>query len=169
MVKQVPRKLFSPTLVAGLVVTICAGTAGVAAAYWSGSGAGAGAAATATSRRLSVGPGVPTTFLSPGAQSAVVLTMSNPNPTAVSVTTLELDTAEGTGGFAVDAGHPGCAVSALSFSTQTNAGAGWTVPMKSGGTDGTLSLTLVNAIAMAADAANACQGAVFTVYVRARS
>jgi hypothetical protein len=169
MVKFGFRKPMSAVLVAGLVVAVCAGTAGVAAAYWSGAGNGTGSAATASVAPLRVSPGIPSTLLSPGAQAAVVLTVSNPNSFAISFAALESDPAEGAGGFGVDSGHSGCAVTVLSFSTQTNAGAGWTVPKKVGATDGTLSLTLDNAVSMAADAAGSCQGAVFTVYVRAHS
>ena len=47
--------------------------------------------------------------------------------------------------------------------TQTNGGAGWTVPGS-----GVLSVTLTGALAMGSGAANACQGATFTVHLRWR-
>jgi hypothetical protein len=169
VVNHFPRRRLSAVLSIPLVVAICAATAGVAAAYWSGPGNGTGSALTANAEDLTVSSGTPADFLSPGAQAAVVLTVSNPNPTAVHIASLERDTTRGTGGFAVDSGHSGCALSTLSFTTQTNTGAGWTVPMRTGGTDGTLSLTLVNAVSMAASAANSCQGALFTVYLRTSS
>ena len=53
-------------------------------------------------------------------------------------------------------------MSALGFTTQTD---GWVVAARSGGVDGTLSVTLPNALAMAPNAASACQGATFTVYL----
>jgi hypothetical protein len=87
--------------------------------------------------------------------------LNNPNAATVRVGSLALDTSQGTNGFAVDAGHAGCNVNALSFVTQTNGGAGYTVP----GT-GSVSLTLPNAVSMASSAANACQGAAFTVYLQ---
>jgi hypothetical protein len=64
----------------------------------------------------------------------------------------------------VDAAHPGCVVSTLSFTTQTNGGAGWTVPG-----NGSLPLTLASALSMSTSAANACQGATFTVYLKVAS
>jgi hypothetical protein len=79
----------------------------------------------------------------------------------VRVGSLALDTSQGTGGFAVDAAHSGCAVSALAFTTQTNGGAGWTVPGS-----GSLPVTLTAAVSMSTSAGNACQGATFTVYLQ---
>ena len=64
----------------------------------------------------------------------------------------------------VDAAHPGCAVSTLGFTTQTNGGAGWTVAGH-----GSLPVTLAGALSMSASAANACQGATFTVYLKVAS
>jgi hypothetical protein len=55
----------------------------------------------------------------------------------------------------------------LSFTTQTNLGAGWTVPGKVGAVNGSLSITLTAALAMSTAAANACQGATFTVFLAA--
>ena len=42
------------------------------------------------------------------------------------------------GGFAVDAGHSGCTLGTLSYTTQTNGGSGWNVPAKVGAVNGTL-------------------------------
>jgi hypothetical protein len=94
-----------------------------------------------------------------------VLSVSNPNGSAVVVGSLALDTGQGSGGFAVDAGHAGCDLASLSFTLQTNAGTGWTVPAKAGAVNGVLSVRLTNAATMAIGAANACQGAHFTVYL----
>jgi hypothetical protein len=90
----------------------------------------------------------------------VVLTITNPNSSSVRVGSLALATGQGSGGFAVDGAHSACVLSTLSFVTQTNAGAGWTVAA-----NGNLSVTLTNALSMTAAAANACQGASFTVYL----
>jgi len=116
---------------------------------------------------MTLSPGSPTTFLSPGGQSSVALTVSNPNTSPVFVGSFSLDTAQGTAGFAVDVGHAACAVASLGLTTQTNDGAGWLVPAKVGAVDGTLSVTLTNALSMDASGANACQGAIFTVYLAA--
>jgi hypothetical protein len=134
-----------------------------ASAYWSGAGAGSGTAGTATGTlTLSLTPGTPTAQLYPGSTAAVVLTIANPDQATLHVSSLALDTGQGAGGFAVDGPHAGCALDTLSFSTQTNGGAGWTVP---GG--GSLPVTLPGALAMGTTATDACQGATFSVYLSA--
>jgi hypothetical protein len=151
-----------------LILAILALPAGGAAfAYWTGPGSGAGSATTTTNVAVTLSPGTPTATLYPGGQANVVLSVSNPNTSQVRIGSLALDTSQGTLGFAVDAGHSGCAVSTLSFTTQTNGGAGWTVPAKVGAVNGTLAITLTNALTMGVAAANACQGATSTVYLAA--
>jgi hypothetical protein len=152
-------------VIAILVVTV--GGAGVAYAYWSAGGAGTGFGATGTTVPLTLSAGAPTASLLPGGQTSVVLTMTNTNAATVKVSSLALDTTQGTGGFSVDSSHAGCTLSTLSFTTQTNSGAGWSVPGKVGSTNGTLTATLTNALAMSVSAVNACQGATFTVYLLA--
>lgn len=151
----------------GLVLTIVVGIGGAAGATWSASGSGAGSGATGTVVAVALSPGTPAGDLHPGGQADVVLTVSNPNASTVRIGSLALDSSQGTGGFAVDAGHSGCAVTALSFATQTNGGAGWTIPAKVGGVDGSLSVTLTDALALDVGAANACQGAQATVFLAA--
>jgi hypothetical protein len=146
----------------GLVTLGLVLVAAVAAAYWRASGTGAGAASTRGTSALTIAPGSPTAQLYPGGQATVVLTLTNPNPSAVRIGSLALDTGQGTAGFAVDAGHSSCGLGALSFATQTNGGAGWTVPAS-----GTLPLSLTNSLSMTAAAANGCQGATFTVFLKA--
>lgn len=138
---------------------------GLAYAYWSGTGGGAGTGATATTVALTLSPGTPSAALYPGGQANVVLTATNTNDSIVHITSLSLNTAQGTGGFAVDGGHSGCSVAALSLTTQTNGSTGWDVPARVGVVNGTLNITMTNAIAMTAAAADACQGATFTVYL----
>jgi hypothetical protein len=150
-------------LVAVVVVLVLL-VSGVAAAYWRATGAGSAAAATGTTSALTLSPGSPSAPLYPGGQASMTLTVANPNAATVSIGSLALDTTQGASGFAVDGAHAGCALSALSFTAQTNGGAGWTVPASS-----TISVTLTHALSMAANAANACQGAAFTVYLRVAS
>jgi hypothetical protein len=151
-----------------LALTAVVTTAGGAAyAYWTSGATGSGGGATGSLSAITLTPGTPGANLYPGAQTDVVLTATNPNTQTTRIASLVLDTAQGTGGFAVDGGHPGCSVAALGYSTQTNGGAGWTVPARVGLVDGTLPITLANALTMAASAAGACQGATFTVYLRA--
>ncbi len=136
--------------------------AGSAAAFWAGSGNGDGSADTGTTQAVTLSPGTPTAQLYPGGQTAVELSISNPNPGSVRVGSLSLDTSQGTGGFAVDGAHSACGVASLTFTPQTNGGADWTVPGA-----GSLPVTLTGALSMNANAANACQGASFTVYLQA--
>ena len=143
-------------------VTLVLLVAGSATAYWAASGGGSGNADTATPSAVTLSPATPTAALFPGGQATVELTVTNPNVFSVRVGSLSLDTGHGTGGFAVDGGHSGCVLTTLSFATQTNAGAGWTVAGS-----GNLSVTLTNALSMTSAAANACQGASFTVYLAA--
>ena len=149
------RGLLVAVVVAALAVS------GAAAAHWTGSGGGAGAASTGTTQPVTLSPATPVAQLYPGGRSSVRVTVTNPNAAPVRVDSFGLDTTQGTGGFAVDAGHAGCGLSSLSLTTDTNGGAGWTIP---GG--GAITLTLTDALAMHPTAANACQGATFTVHLQ---
>lgn len=149
-------------------VVIAGASAGAYAYFTSGSG-GSGSADTGTTQPVVLTPGTAMAGLYPGGKTSVVLTVSNSNPSVVRVGSLALDTTQGTGGFAVDGAHSGCAVTVLSFSSQDNGGAGWDIPAKSAGINGTLIVSLSNALSMSAAAANACQGATFTVYLMAGS
>lgn len=137
-------------------------TTGVASAFWVGSGNGTGSATTGTAQTVTLSPATPTAQLYPGGQATVALSIANPNPGSVRVGSLSLDTSQGTGGFAVDGAHAACGVTSLGLASQTNDGAGWTVPGA-----GSLTVTLAGALSMSADAPNACQGAGFTVYLLA--
>lgn len=154
-------------LFAGFVVFVIVGAGGTALAYWNATGTGAGAASTGTATELTLTPGTPTASLYPGGSADVSVVVSNSNAIAVTFGSLALATDQGTGGFAVDSSHSGCDTTALSFTTQTNSGAGWSVPARIGAMDGSLSLSLSNAVSMDVGAANACQGATFTVYLAA--
>ncbi len=107
---------------------------------------------------MDLSPGTPTANLYPGGSTDLVLSLANPNASAVHIGSLALDPSQGTGGYAVDGGHSGCVVTTFTYTTATNAGAGWTVPAKVDAVNGTLSVTLTSALAMSAGAANACQG-----------
>lgn len=154
-------------ILALLVAVVGLGATSVARAYWRGGGGGASSATTSTAVAMTVTAGTPAASLFPGGRADVVIAVSNPNAFTVFIGSLALDAAQGSGGFGVDAGHSGCAVSTLSFTRQTNSGAGWTAPAKAGGVDGVLPITLGDAVSMGVDAADACQGATFTIYLAA--
>jgi hypothetical protein len=139
----------------------------IANAYWLSAGSGHGSAATTTAAAIVLSSGSPTASLYAGGHTDVVLTASNPNRFVVRIGSLALDASRGTAGFTVDAGHSGCAVSALSFATQTNAGAGWSLPARVGTVNGSLLISLADSLTMDIGAANACQGAVFSVAMAA--
>jgi hypothetical protein len=157
------------TVVTTVVVVLA--VAGAANAYMTSGGSGTATASTAAPPSASLGPGSPAAALRPGGVTDVVLAATNPGPAAAHVASLVLDTTRGTGGFAVDAGHAGCAPTsfALSAPSYDAGGAGWTVPAASGSTPGSLTVTLPQALTMRLDASNACQGATVTVHLRAGS
>jgi len=153
-------RIFIAAVLAGVTFTALPAPA---AAYWAGSGAGTGIATTTTvTDAVSISPGTTSHPLFPTgtASGGVAVVLTNSNAASVRVPQLALDTSRGSGGYAVDAAHAACAVSSLSYTTQTNSGAGWIVPA-----GGSLTLDLTNAIALAAAAPDACQGASFTVYL----
>jgi len=151
-------------LVALFATIVALGTL-TADAFWSGAGDGIAAGNGGAALPMTMSPGTATTQLAPGSSAAVVLTISNPNLFSVRITQLSLDSGAGTGGFAVDAAHPGCVTTALSYIQQTNGGAGWTVPAKVGAVNGSLPVTLSAALAMSDAAPDACPGAGFTVFL----
>jgi hypothetical protein len=151
----------------GLLLT----AAGAASAYLTGGGGGTATAATSIPLAVTISPGAPSAALRPGGATDIVLTATNQNVGQARLTSLVLDTARGTAGFAVDTDHAGCTTSSFSLSAPSYdaGGAGWTVPGASGGNPGTLALTLTQALTMALDAPNACQGATVTVFLKAGS
>jgi hypothetical protein len=138
-------------------------------AHWTGAGSGSMSAITGVAQLATFGPAASKGQLFPGSSVELDLAVSNPNPFAVHITSLTLDTGAGTGGFEVDAGHAACAFSALHFTAQTNNGPGWQVPPKVGSTEGSLKIEMPGALSMDAAAANACQGATFTVHLKGGS
>ena len=148
-------------LFSALLPVFALATAGIALAYSTQSGSGSGAATTGTTQPLVLSPGTASNQLYPGGTSAVAVTVTNPNPGPVKAPSLALETTQGTGGFTVDGAHVACGVASLTFTTQTNGGAGWTIPAS-----GSSVLSLAGSLSMNTNALNACQGASFTVYLK---
>ena len=137
--------------------------AGVAAyGAWSVSGSGTGSASAATASSLALTPGTPGTALYPNGSADVATTIANNNPFPVHVSSIALDSGQGSNGFAVDAGHSTCDLSTLSFAAQTNGGSGWDVPAND-----TLDVDATGAVSMSGSAGDPCQGASFTLYLTA--
>ena len=139
----------------------------VAFGFFTSTGTGSGSgSAQSSAQAVTIASGTPSSPLYPGGTGSVAVEISNPNNFRVKINSLVLDTSQGTNGFDVDAVHSSCDTSVLGFTTQDNSSAGWFVPAKVGLTNGSLSLDLPNAISMGSSAANACQGASFTVYLK---
>jgi hypothetical protein len=145
-------------LVAASVLALVA--CGGALAYYTSAGGGSGSASVGTPAELTISASSPADgLLYPDGTGEVDATISNPNNFPVRVNSLVL----GSAGIEVDGGHSDCDTSALHYTSQSNGGAGWSVPARVGTTDGTLELKLAGAISMDASAADACQGATFTI------
>jgi hypothetical protein len=148
-------------LAAAAIAAAIGGTAGGAFAYFSSTGGGSGSGTVANPAPLVISPGSPLGELSPGTSSDVAVEIDNANPFRVRIGSLV-----GTG-FDVDGTHrsAGCTASsaALSFASQA---VDRFVPPRTGSVDGHLSLDLSGALAMGTGAADACQGATFSVFVQ---
>ena len=154
-------------LAVGVLVLSGLAVAGVASAFWSGGGGGNGSGSTGSTQPVTFTPGEVAAGLYPGGTADVAVDISNPNTEPVRIASLLLDPTSGADGFAVDAGHPDCLLDTFGFETQTNAGLGWTVPASDSSGNGSLILTLSDAVSMDLGAANGCQGATVTVYLTA--
>jgi hypothetical protein len=153
-----PRRRLA--LGAGVVVAL--GAAAAVIAMWSGPGTGSGTLPAETVSAVTLTPGTPTTALYPGTTGDVAVSIVNDNTYRAYIGSLVLDTTQGSNGFGVTGGQPGCDPAALSYATQSNGGAGWFVPAGS-----TLDLDLANAITLDTSVASECQGATFVVYLLA--
>jgi hypothetical protein len=135
---------------------------GAAYAAWTVNGHGSGSASATSAQGLTLTSGTASGVLYPGATADVDTSVANANPFPVHVSSIALDTTQGQNGFAVDAGHSGCNLSSLSFSTATNGGSGWDVLANS-----SLDVDAASSITMGSSANDSCQGATFTVYLTA--
>jgi hypothetical protein len=147
------------------VVLLALGITSSAAGYCSRLVDGSASAILGTAQAISVSHATASGQLYPGAAVDVTLSLSNPNPLSVTVSSLSLNRSRGNGGFAVDRSHSACNVSALAFTSQTNGGAGWSVPPRIGSRNGTLAVDLHDALTMDTEATNACREATFTFYL----
>jgi hypothetical protein len=151
-----------------IAIAIVVGATVGALAYWQGSGSGKATAELADTQPLSIEPGTPTAELFPGGTATVTVVVTNPNPYFVQLGSMVLYAGDAEP-FGVDNGHSGCDPSALSFVAQDHGGTGWRIPPKAGMTEGTLAIAMPAAMKMSDAAADACQGATFTVHLEGRS
>ena len=137
-------------------------SSGAAQAWFAAVASGSGAAPVGALQDLTATAAPVSAALLPGASADLVVELANPNGVAVRVDSIAVDPTRGTGGVSVD--RAGCPASAIALAAQTT---GWIVPARTGGADGRLSVRLPGALALATDAPDACQGASFTVHLRA--
>ncbi len=124
---------------------------GIAYAAWSALGVGNGTAASGSPKALGISATVSGT-LYPGASADVLVTVSNPNSTPVTVQSLAL---AGTVTASAGCSTPGVTVS-IPASTTLVVPAG-----------GNASLSVANGIAMTTASSSNCQGATFTIPLQA--
>jgi hypothetical protein len=162
LTKNRPRAML---IAAAAAVGITAGAFG----FWMANGSGEATTVLGSPDQLTLSEGTQQGQLSPGRDANVHTVATNNNPYFVTIGSLALDTAAGTAGFDVDAGHSGCDLSAIHFTPQPAPvgifGSGWRIPPKVASDEGTLTIELSGALAMDADAADACQGASFTIHL----
>ena len=150
-------------VIAALVV-LALGTAGAARGYFAASaGSGQGALPVPTLTGVTIGPAAVAGGLRPGGTADLAVVATNANPQPVRIGALLLDPGAG----AVSADATGCVNAAVSVGRQTNGGAGWVIPARNGGVDGSLTIRVPGAVAMGSGADDGCQGAVLTLRVQA--
>jgi hypothetical protein len=155
--------------VIGAAVTLLVlGAVGLVYAAWTASGGGSGYAKATTAQSLTtVDVSASTTAtLYPGASGNLLLKIHNPNPYAVTVTSVT-----GNGTITADASHSTCGSdgahpTGVTFTNQT----GQTINVPNATTDsgdgnGNKQVTLSGAVQMSNTSDNSCQGATFTVPV----
>ena len=103
--------------VVAVVAIAAAVLAGGAAAFWLVLGNGSTGSQAGTASAVTLTPATTSTPLFPGGTADVAVSIVNGNPSRIFVGSLLLDTGQGTNGFAVDAGHSGCNLAALGYTT----------------------------------------------------
>jgi hypothetical protein len=128
--------------------------AGTAYAYFTSSGSGTGSASTGTMQTVTITAtaGTPTTPLLPDSTGDVTLQVDNPNAFAVTLVSVT-----GSGSITADSAHSGCNPSVVTFTPQT--GLSISIPASTTG----YQVDLPAAAAMSSSAADACQGATFSI------
>jgi hypothetical protein len=141
-------------LATGIFVVSAASTAGLAFAAWNTTGSGNATARAVSAQVLTTVDATASTgaTLYPGATGDARLTINNPNPYAVRVTSIA-----GNGAITSDKGAACNASTGVAFTSPTGT---FDVPAASAA-----SFTLAGAVAMTNASDNACQGAVFTIPV----
>jgi hypothetical protein len=144
--QKLRRKL---TLLGAVMALFLLGS--VVFAAWLVTGEGNGAAQATSADDLVVASGSTTADLYPGSDGDVELTIENPNPFDVEVSSI-------VGNGPVTSGAPGCSTTGVSFTDQT----GMTLAIAAGAT---ATVSLDDAASMSNASDTGCQGATFSVPV----
>ena len=143
------RKRRSAVLIFGVTAAL---GAGAAFAAWTVGGGGTGTATAVSSQNLTTSVATTTAALYPGITgSNLYLTVNNPNPFAVTITSVNAN-----GAATADGGHPTCVTTGVTYTTTA---VSRVIPAS-----GSASFT-VPSVAMNNTSDNGCQGATFTIPV----
>lgn len=154
MTVMTPRHVVRVGATAGAALVALGSMGGTAYAYWTATGTGTATAAAGTVQPLTTTAAtVPTGLLYPGAKGDVRITVNNPNPFPVTVTSVT-----GSGAITSDKGAACDASTGVTFTDQV--GLGLVVPAA-----GSQSFTLAGAVSMSNSSDSTCQGATFTLPV----
>lgn len=142
-------------LVGGGITVVVLVAAGLAYAAWTASGTGSGYAKAGTAQALTTTDVSATTVadLYPGTNGNVKISITNPNPYPVRVTSIT-----GNGTITAAGGIGTCTTTGVTFTNQT----GLTIDVPANGSQ---AATLNNAASMSNASENGCQGATFTIPV----
>jgi hypothetical protein len=144
MRKSVKRAIVVTTAI------VAVAAAGIAYAAWNASGTGTASTKATNAQALSIVDGTPIAQLYPGGSSDVVLTIHNPNPYPVKVTSI-------TGGT-ITASVGTCTTNGTGVTFDNQVGKAYVVAA-----GGDLPVTLAGAAHMSNASDDTCQGAVFTI------
>ena len=151
------REIVTRKRIALLAVPVALIAGGIAIGAWNTTGTGTGYAKARSASALTLADASASTVadLYPGASGNVKVTVTNPNPFGVSITTVAL-TSGGT--ITSDKGSACNASTGVTFTTQS----GLSLALAAGATS---TFTLTGAVAMTNASDNTCQGAIFSIPV----
>lgn len=143
-------RLAERATVPSVCVAVLVAGAGAGYAAWSTNGAGSVQARSAAPQTVTLNVAAGAADLYPGSSGAVSFTVNNPNPYAITLSTL-------TFGTVTSSDQTACP--ATNITTTNKTGLSLSVPANSSST----TLTVQAAVAMAASAPDGCQGRTFTI------
>lgn len=145
-------------LLAATMALVVAGV-GIAVAAWLVSGTGSGSAKAGSLTSITVNSATATADLYPGGTGKLFLNVTNPNNIPLKIVSV---TAIPDPSFTITSNQPGCGAADLTFTPQSGLNIALAAAPAAGAT---VAFDLPGAVSMPASAANACQGATFTIPV----